>query len=152
MHISANKPIATAQMIGSPEAAGLKGTVWFYQMPMGVLVEARIIGLPKNGYGVYGFHIHEGTSCKGEGFEATRNHYNPTKRNHPQHAGDLLPLISYGGRAYSAFITDRFSVSDILGKTVVIHSRPDDFHSQPGGNAGEKIACGVVQKTMRNHR
>lgn len=47
---------------------------------------------------------------------------------------------------YLSVRTDRFSVGEIIGRTVVIHSDPDDFHSQPAGNAGEKIACGVIQK------
>lgn len=42
-------------------------------------------------------------------------------------------------------LTDRFRVRDIIGRTVVIHSGPDDFHTQPAGNAGEKIACGVIR-------
>ena len=152
MHIIANKPIASARITGSADASGLKGTVWLYQMPMGVLVETQIVGLPQNGFGVYGFHIHEGTSCKGDGFPLTGSHYDPMRRDHPEHAGDLLPLISYGGRAYSAFITDRFSIQDILGRTVIIHSQPDDFRTQPSGNSGEKIACGAIQKIPRNHR
>ena len=48
------------------------------------------------------------------------------------------------GRAYLAVRTDRFRVQEIIGRTVVIHSDPDDFRSQPAGNAGTKIACGVI--------
>ena len=48
------------------------------------------------------------------------------------------------GNAYLSVKTDRFSVSDVIGRTVVVHSNPDDFHSQPAGNAGTKIACGVI--------
>ncbi len=147
MHIFTNKPAAVARIRGQRGAVGLRGTVWFYQMPAGILVEARIAGLPKNGYGIYGFHIHEGASCGGDRFAATGSHYNPAGNPHPNHAGDLPPLISYGGRAYCAFITDRFSIKEIIGRTVVIHSKPDDFKSQPSGDAGEKIACGVIEKT-----
>jgi Cu-Zn family superoxide dismutase len=49
-------------------------------------------------------------------------------------------------RAYLSVLTDRFNVSDIIGRTVIIHNMPDDFTSQPSGNAGEKIACGVIKK------
>ncbi len=55
------------------------------------------------------------------------------------HAGDLPPLLSNNGRAYCQVLTGRFRVSDVIGKTVVIHSGPDDFMTQPSGNAGEKI-------------
>ena len=51
-------------------------------------------------------------------------------------------------RAYLSVLTDRFNVSDIIGRTVIIHNMPDDFTSQPSGNAGEKIACGVIKKVM----
>lgn len=68
---------------------------------------------------------------------------------HPEHAGDLPPLIRCRGNAYLSFRTDRFSVNEIIGRTVVIHSDPDDFHTQPAGNAGKKIACGVIQKSCK---
>jgi Cu-Zn family superoxide dismutase len=62
------------------------------------------------------------------------------------HAGDLPPLLACNGEAYLAVLTGRFRVKDVMGKTVVIHSRPDDFRSQPSGDAGEKIACGVIRE------
>lgn len=52
-------------------------------------------------------------------------------------------------KAFSAFLTDRFTVKEILNRTVVIHSRPDDFTTQPSGNSGEKIACGVIKSVFR---
>jgi len=125
---------------------GLTGTVKFYQQPGGVVVVAYISGLPRNGSGIYGFHIHEGAACSGTDFAASGGHYNPGGVPHPRHAGDLPPLLSCGGRAYMAVLTDRFSVRDVLGRTVVIHSREDDFRTQPSGDPGEKIACGVIHR------
>lgn len=52
----------------------------------------------------------------------------------------------YNGGAYMNVATDRISVKDIIGRAVVIHSMPDDFTSQPSGNAGNKIACGAIFK------
>ena len=52
--------------------------------------------------------------------------------------------IRVNGYAFSAFLTDRFTVKEIVGRTVIMHSSPDDFTSQPSGNAGEKIACGEI--------
>lgn len=144
MRIYSGKPSAIATLKGGKEAPLLTGQVRFYQRPGGILVEADVSGLPKNASGFYGFHIHTGSSCAGEDFSATGTHYNPGNQLHPNHAGDLPPLMSYGERAYLAVITDRFSVSDIFGRTVVIHFLPDDFHSQPAGNAGTKIACGTI--------
>lgn len=124
----------------------LSGYVRFYQLPGGVLVEADISGLPGNADGFYGFHIHNGSACAGAGFSAAGSHYDPANQPHPRHAGDLPPLMAAGGKAYLAVMTDRFSVADILGRTVVIHDRPDDLRSQPTGDAGAKIACGVIER------
>ena len=141
------RPDATAHISGGLEAPGLSGTVQFYQKHGGVLVVARISGLPQNdGPGFFALHIHMGGQCTGVGFSDTGSHYNPTDMPHPSHAGDLPPLLRTKGGAYLAVETDRFSVRDILGKTVVIHSGPDDFHAQPAGSAGSKIACGVIRR------
>ena len=107
---------------------------------------AELSGLPESETGFYGFHIHEGGNCRGEGFANTGGHYDPAGQPHPNHAGDLPPLLAWGGNAYMAVLTGRFCPEEVIGRTVVVHSRPDDFHSQPAGNAGQKIACGVIRK------
>ncbi len=142
-------PDAVAQIHGGIEAPQLSGCVQFYQKSGCVLIEARITGLPtESETGFFGFHIHRGASCSGTDFSGTGSHYNPAEQAHPKHAGDLPPLLQCRGNAYLAFRTDRFSVNDIIGLTVVIHSSPDDFHSQPAGNAGKKIACGVIRRGL----
>lgn len=138
------QPAAWAKLSGGRQMPCVRGMVRFYQRPDGVLVVAKVSGLPQNSTGFHGFHIHEGASCAGDGFENTGSHFNPTNRNHPMHSGDLPPLYARNGRADLAFITDRFCISDVIGRSVVIHSEADDFRTQPGGNAGEKIACGVI--------
>lgn len=143
MRFNFGKPAARAVIAGGTEAPMLRGTVAFYQQPNGVLVVADVSGLPRQN-GFYGFHIHDGKSCTGAGFSDTGSHYNPTMLPHPNHAGDLPPLLGNSGRAFLAVMTDRFSISDVLGRTVVIHSDPDDFTTQPAGNAGAKIGCGVI--------
>jgi len=82
----------------------------------------------------------------GADFSGTGSHYDPANRPHPRLAGDLPPLLACRGNAYLSVKTDQFSVNDIIGRTVVIHSDPHDFHTQPAGNAGTKIACGVICK------
>ena len=140
-------PDAVARIAGGGDAPQLIGCVQFYQESGCVLIEAKISGLPReNGTGFFGFHIHQGMSCSGTDFSGTEGHYNPTGQIHPKHAGDLPPLLECGGNAYLSVKTDRFSVAEIIGRTVVIHSDPDDFRSQPAGNAGKKIACGVIQR------
>ena len=145
MHNCSAYPDAIAYIRGSAEAPRLSGEVRFYQEHGYVLVAANIAGLPQmSGPGFFAFHIHEGGDCSGESLSNTGGHYNPANDPHPYHAGDLPPLMLCNGGAYLTVRTDRFCVRDIIGRTVVIHSDPDDFHSQPAGNAGSKIACGVI--------
>lgn len=135
-------PDTVARIVGGAEEPQLSGCVQFYQENGCVLIEAKISDLPKvSETGFFGFHIHQGKDCSG-----TEGHYNPLGQTHPEHAGDLPPLLSCRGDAYLSVKTDRFSVDEIIGRTVVIHSDPDDFRTQPAGNAGKKIACGVIRK------
>lgn len=143
MVIPTGRPGAVACVRGEGD---LRGTVNFYPTCCGVLVVAQVRGLPENDSGFFAFHIHEGGSCGGEGYSETLGHYNPTGAEHPRHAGDLPPLLSQNGKAFLAVETDRFRLCDVIGHTVVIHSMADDFHSQPAGNAGAKIACGVIRR------
>ena len=140
-------PDAVARIFGGMEMPRLTGCVEFYQESGCVLIVARIAGLPRESeMGFFGFHIHQGENCSGTDFSGTGSHYNPAGQPHPKHAGDLPPLLACRGNAYLSVKTDRFSVSEIIGRTVVIHSDPDDFRSQPAGNAGKKIACGVIRR------
>lgn len=123
----------------------LRGTVKFYCVPGGTLVAVEATGLPEDGSGFFALHIHEGSSCGGDAFADSYGHYNPEEKQHPGHAGDLPPLLNMGGRAFLAVETDRFYVEEVIGRTAVLHSGPDDFRTQPAGNAGEKIACGVIR-------
>lgn len=79
-------------------------------------------------------------------FPNTGNHYNPGNVPHPEHAGDLLPLLSNNGYAWMSFYTARVNVEDIIGRSVVIHSMRDDFTTQPSGNSGDKIGCGMIER------
>lgn len=148
MNNSGVRPRAVANIRGGKDAPQLIGKVEFYQKRGSVLVVADISGLPTNSAsGFFALHIHEGDNCSGDGFSNSGNHYNPKGAPHPSHAGDLPPLMLCNGGAYMAVETDRFDVRDVLSRTVVIHSGADDFTSQPSGNAGEKIACGVIRGT-----
>ena len=147
MQCCGKSPDAVARIRGGMEAPQLTGCVAFYQENGCVLVVAKIFGLPSaSETGFFGFHIHQGENFCGTDFSGTGSHYNPTEQAHPKHAGDLPPLLACQGNAYLSVRSDRFSVKDIIGRTVVIHSDPDDFHTQPAGNAGKKIACGVICK------
>lgn len=145
-------PDAMACVKGSPEYSCINGTVKFYQIKSGVLILSEVFGLPTSNEvcsdKIFAFHIHSGSCCSGnedDPFADAGTHYNPEHCEHPYHAGDLPPLFGNDGYAFSLFLTDRFTVSEIIGKTVIIHSNPDDFKTQPSGNAGEKIACGEIK-------
>lgn len=149
-------PEARALVKGSRFYPGLQGTVSFYQTPEGVMLMARIHGMPSGAdpcsSNVFGFHIHEGDSCTGneeDPFADTGGHYNPGDCPHPAHAGDLPPLFGNRGEAFMIVLTDRFAVADVVGRTVVIHAHQDDFTTQPSGNSGPKIACGKILPVER---
>jgi len=146
-------PQAAARVTGSEDHPDISGAVRFYQSGENVIVLAEINGLPHSALPcheeVFGFHIHQGTGCggnMGEPFADAMSHYDPYGCGHPHHAGDLPPLFGNGGFALSLFLTRRFSVEEVIGRTVIIHDRPDDFTTQPSGNSGTKIACGVIRR------
>ena len=135
MWIPSCKPAALARVAGGVDAPCLFGTVKFYQMGENLLVVEEFCGLPHSKTGIFAVHIHEGHSCKGKDFEKTGSHLNPDEQEHPMHAGDLPPLFSCEGKAFLAVLIGRVTLGQIIGRTVVIHSQPDDFYSQPAGNA-----------------
>ena len=144
MKCNINKPQAIALIKGGNWEPAIIGTVKFYQKSNCVLVVANIKNLPPTYTGFFGFHIHEGKDCGGDNFSDSKSHYNPMGAPHPKHSGDLPPLMLCGNSAHYSVLTDRFNVADIIGRTVIIHNMPDDFTTQPSGNTGEKIACGVI--------
>ncbi len=108
-------------------------------------MDAHITGLPENETGFYGFHIHEKGDCTGD-FEGAGGHYNPEGLRHPLHAGDFPMLLgTRSGQAWLSFITGRFTVREVLGRAVIVHDMRDDYTSQPSGDAGDRIGCGVIR-------
>lgn len=148
-----DEPSATACIKGNTTHPDLCGMINFYKTSFGgVLITAEVFGLPNqnsNTSNFYGLHIHEFGNCALP-FDKTGNHYNPGGNIHPYHAGDLPPLFGNEGYAWSAFYDERINISEIIGKSVVIHSMRDDFTSQPAGDSGEKIGCGVIYPFSAN--
>lgn len=145
------KPFAFAKIDGSNDYPHIKGTAFFYKVQPGILVVIQLKGLPLSDdickQPIFAVHIHSGGSCTGntgDPFADAMTHYNPNNCDHPYHAGDLPPIFGVNGLAFSASLTNRFSSKEIIGKTIIIHSAPDDFTTQPSGNSGIKIACGVI--------
>ena len=143
-----NRPQAFAEIKGNEDNPGLQGIVNFYDVPNGgILIEAEMFGRPAAGVvnmpSFYGFHIHENGDCSGD-FSKAGSHYNPKKLPHPHHAGDLPPLFSTDGYAWTAIYDSRLALYDIVGKSIIVHRNQDDFTTQPSGNSGEMIGCGVI--------
>lgn len=143
---------ATAHVKGGNGYPNINGIVTFKETKMGVLVTAKIYGLPQSNDHCtgrfFGFHIHEGCFCTGnanDAFANAKSHLNTTNCAHPFHIGDLPPLIENNGYAYMSVLINKFKIKDIIGKVVIIHDMPDDFKTQPSGNSGTKIACGKIE-------
>jgi Cu-Zn family superoxide dismutase len=132
------------------------GTVRFAQTGGKVTVSGEVRGLKPNAE--HGFHIHEKGDCSsGDGMSAG-GHFNPTGVPHGMHAagmhhtGDLPSLkANEGGVATFSFestaITLGSGVTDIAGKGLIVHRDPDDYKTQPTGNAGPRLACAVIQRS-----
>ena len=129
-----------------------RGEITFTQDAKGVHVTGSFTGLA---FGEHGFHIHEKGDCSAPDGSSAGGHFNPTSSHHAardaaeRHTGDLgnLKADPYGmGRL--DFIDEKISLdgpNSIIGKAVIIHEKADDFQTQPTGNAGSRLACGVIE-------
>jgi Cu-Zn family superoxide dismutase len=148
--------VVAAPIIGGPLAPEIEGIVYFDPVENGTDVTVIVFGLPdyqpaRNGHapiGPFGFHIHENGDCSvgnsDSPFEISGNHWNPTNQPHGNHAGDFPNLFSNNGFCQMSFFTNKFTPEEVLGKEVIIHQNPDDFRTQPAGNTGKRLACGVI--------
>ena len=131
------------------------GTVTFTQKGDKVAVEAKVSGLTPGGHG---FHIHETGDCSsGDGMSAG-GHFNPTGKMHgnpsapDHHIGDMPMLVADASGNASLSIelgpmTVGSGATDVVGKAVIVHKDPDDYMTQPTGNSGARVACGVIAKS-----
>lgn len=157
MIFSWNTDKAIAEIKGSNLYPNINGIVEFTSVKDGTFVEAFIRDLPNyvpsDGesppIGPFGFHIHEKGSCtpdnNSNAFTDAEGHYNPDNQPHGNHAGDFPVLFSNNGIAHMSFFTNKFKIKDIINRSVMIHENPDDYRTQPTGNSGKRIACGVIR-------
>lgn len=145
-------PSARAQLEAT-RGNSATGSVMFHQAGDGVMVHARLSGLKPNQE--HGFHVHEKGDCSSGDGMSTGGHFNPLGKPHgphggsEKHAGDLPALkADAAGRADVKFtvkgITVGSGATDIVGKGLIVHAQPDDYQTQPTGNAGARIACAVI--------
>ncbi|WP_042683190.1 superoxide dismutase family protein [Anaerosalibacter massiliensis] len=149
---------AIAEIKGGPLAPYIHGAVTFSDVPGGTEVFVEVWGLPpynpaensQSPIGPHGFHIHEFGFCNVEDpenpFESAGEHWNPTNQPHGNHAGDFPVLFSNDGYARMSFFTNKFKPDDVIGKSIIIHENPDDYRTQPAGNSGKRLACGVIYR------
>ena len=119
----------------------------------GVEVRVDLVGVPA---GVHGFHVHEVGDCGNNGDNA-KGHFNPMNMPHgapdavSHHSGDFGNVTAdEKGEVHTTFTTHSISLKDgqsnnAIGRAIVLHGNPDDLTSQPSGNAGPRISCGVIQ-------
>ena len=119
--------MALANISGSKEYPTITGRIIFKRKGEGVLVTAEIFNLPyevgKCKHRIFGFHIHEGSSCTGndkDPFANAGGHYNPDDCVHPMHAGDIPPLFGNNGYAYLSFYTDRFKILHLNPYSILV--------------------------------
>ncbi len=153
MGMEKEMPRATAQLQPTKGNKTL-GEVTFEEVGGGrVRVVAQVIGLKPDTE--HGFHIHEAGDCSsGDGMSA-KGHFNPTGKPHghpmstERHAGDLPSLkADKSGRARLDVEVDVITVShgptSVIGRGLIVHAQPDDYTTQPTGNAGARLACAVI--------
>lgn len=127
------------------------GKVTFTQQSDGLKISVEMHNLKP---GSHGFHIHEFGNCACDDAKCTGDHYNPFGKPHggreskERHVGDFGNIIAdEQGNAVIEFIDTIATLNgrhSIVGRAVIVHADPDDLHSQPSGNAGARISCGVI--------
>ena len=147
-------PRAVAQL-QSTAGSTTTGTVSFSRSGDKVVVRGEVRGLKPNAE--HGFHVHEKGDCSsGDGLSAG-GHFNPDSKPHGNHsnvvhhAGDLPSLkADASGVARFSFESSSIAVgsgaSDVVGRGLIVHRDPDDYTTQPTGNAGPRLACAVIAR------
>lgn len=130
------------------------GDVTLEQAPNGVIIKGTLSNLPA---GEHAIHLHEAGKCEAPEFKTAGGHFNPHKKAHgmlnPQgkHEGDLPNLtVGQDGKVQFEFFANQGltlkSLRDTDGAAVVVHAKADDYKTDPAGDAGGRIACGVVSR------
>ncbi|WP_019142908.1 superoxide dismutase family protein [Noviherbaspirillum massiliense] len=153
-NMSKSNPVAVAQLKPT-QGSEVSGTTSFTQQGDKLIVKTEVRGLKP---GAHGFHVHERGDCSAPDASSAGGHFNPTKEAHgsptsvPHHGGDLGNLeADASGKAVAEVAIPVGSVNmkkgdpnSVIGRALVVHADPDDYVSQPAGNSGKRVACGVI--------
>ena len=130
----------------------VRGLVMFHEMDGHLMVHAKVSGLKPNGE--HGFHVHETGSCASTDGSSAGGHFNPDGKPHgPQnaahHVGDLPSLKADANGVVDQKMmvmgpTIAAGAMSVVGRSVIVHALPDDFVTQPTGNSGARLGCGVI--------
>lgn len=141
------------------QSTDITGVVTFTKVPSGIEIVADVYGLNP---GKHGFHVHEHGDCSGTDGMKAGGHFNPTNTKHggpdsaERHVGDFgnLEADEEGHARYERVDTliAFEGVNSIIGKSIIIHADPDDLESQPTGNSGARIACGMIEVVEGNSK
>jgi len=151
----AEKPSAPLKAIAvlHPTAGNkVSGTVTFIEVADGVQVHAELAGLTA---GDHGFHVHEFGDCSAPDADSAGAHFNPTNKPHAgpdapeRHVGDMGNVeADASGKAKLEYVDHQISLTNdqqsVIGRSVVVHIKRDDLKSQPTGDSGARVACGVI--------
>jgi len=129
----------------------VSGTVTFHEQKDGTHVHAKLSGLTP---GKHGFHVHEFGDCSCADGMCTKGHFNPTNQPHggpdskKRHVGDMGNVVAdENGNATLDLIDSYIKLNgphSIIGRSIIVHADKDDLTSQPTGNAGARVGCGVI--------
>ena len=145
-------PLKAVAVLHPTGANKVSGTVTFTEVADGVQVQAEIRGLSP---GKHGFHVHEFGDCSAAEASSAGAHFNPTNKPHAgpdaseRHVGDMGNVeADASGTAKLSYLDHDMSLANdqrsIIGRSVVVHAKADDLKSQPAGDSGARIACGVI--------
>ena len=148
----ASAPLKAVAVLHPTEGNRVTGTVTFMEVEDGVRVDAEIHGLTP---GKHGFHVHEFGDCGAPDASSAGSHFNPTNKQHggadslERHVGDMGNIeADASGEAKLNYLDHKMSLADdkrsIIGRAVIVHAKPDDLKSQPSGDSGDRVACGVI--------
>jgi Cu-Zn family superoxide dismutase len=148
---SAQEPTKAVAVLHPTKGNNVEGTVTFIKSGAEMKIVADVTGLTP---GKHGFHIHEFGDCSSPDGKAAGGHFNPTNNPHAghdaaqRHEGDMGNLeADASGKAHLELTDNMMMMSgekSIIGRGVIVHEKEDDLHSQPVGNAGGRVACGVI--------
>lgn len=138
-------------VLHATQGSGAGGTVWFTREAGGVKVSAKLTGLAA---GTHGFHVHEFGDCSAPDATSAGSHWNPSGAPHAgpkdkaRHVGDLGNVEAGADGAATLEWTDTVLSLDgahgVVGRAVIVHAKADDLKTQPTGDAGGRLACGVI--------